>query len=718
MSRIFVFAGTSEGRRLARRLGAAEIATTVSVATEYGAIVLEEAGLGDGVEVLRGRMDMEEMTAAIRERQPMIVVDATHPFALAASENIRMAAEKAGVSYLRLKRKTKDAPSRRIFLFSDPEEVITALQQTTGNILLTTGVNTLKKFTEAEGLRERIYARVLPGEESLTACREAGLHGRQIIAMQGPFTQEMNRATIHSYDIRHMVTKQSGRNGGFEEKVFAAMETETALYILGAPLEDGYGYAEVLDILGERLSVDLRETVTITISLVGIGPGGREYLTGEAKKAIEEADVLFGAERNVDPFRQDKQVFPYYRGEDILPRLEQLLRDAREKDPHVRAAVLLSGDSGFYSGSSALVFYLTNWRRRMLLSDEGRLKMQIRTIPGISAIQLLSARLQEHWDKAYITSLHGEGDEAWEKLFSRIPEEKRTVLLTSGVSDVYRIRKWIRNQGEEGGKYSLFAGYRLSYPDEMIFAELGERPGIGIEDARLTPFPDILPEGLYTVFLRNSEPETRGKGEEKERQVIPGLPNELFTREDHVPITKEEIRTLALSKLRITEPAVVYDIGSGTGSFAVELGRILRNSRIFAIEKEADRAELIRKNIRDLGAASVTVVEGEAPEILQQLIPPTHVVIGGSDGRLLSTLQQVFILSPEAHVVVLATTMETKAEITALLSGQISTDYELPDAEYIEVNVSRSRRLGKYRALKAENPVAILSFHFRRKPGA
>ncbi|MBR3537675.1 MAG: precorrin-6A reductase [Eubacterium sp.] len=716
MSRVFLFAGTSEGRRLARRLGAAGITVTISVATEYGAELLSDSGLGESVTVLRGRMSRDEMEQAIREAAPEIVVDATHPYALAVSENIRNAAEAASVSCLRLLRKTKDSPSQKVFLFQNYGEVIQALRHTAGNILLTTGVNSLAEFAAEPELKDRLFVRVLPGSESITACEEAGIHGRQIIAMQGPFSREMNRATIHDFEIRHLVTKQSGRPGGFEEKVFAAQETGAALYIVGAPEEEGISYAEVLDRLGELLSVDLRETITISVSLVGVGPGEEAFLTEEARKAIREADVLFGAERHLAPYQGMKQLFPNYKGDEILPRLEQLLREARDKDPHVRAAVLLSGDSGFYSGSSGLIFYLTNWRRRMQLSETGRFAMQIRTIPGVSAIQLMAARLQEPWEKAYIDSLHGTDEDAWERVLHRIPKEKRTILLTSGAKDVRRLLKWIRGQGSHHSRYSLYAGYRLSYPEEQIYQEPGEIPGRGTEDLSAKSFPDILPEGLYTVMIHNSEPE-----EEKEdgvRQDTLGISNELFVREEGIPITKEEIRTVAISKLRITEPAVIFDIGSGSGSFACELGRILGNSRIFAIEKSKRRVELIERNVRQLKASSVSVVHGEAPDVLGKLVAPTHAVIGGSDGQLLPILQELYRISPGCRVVILAATLETKAEIAAILTNQVPMDFEPGDPEYIELNLSRSRMLGKYRSLRAENPVAICAFTFRRKPVA
>ena len=715
MSQVFLFAGTTEGRRLARRLGAAGIETTVSVATEYGALVLEEAALGDTVQVLHGRMDRDGMTAAIRKEDPEIVVDATHPYAVEASDNIRAAAEKAGVSYLRLKRKTKDSPDRKVLRFGEVDQVIPALQRTTGNILLTTGVNTLARFAGAEGIRDRLYVRVLPGEESLKKCEEAGIRGRQIIAMQGPFSQEMNRATIHAYDIRHLVTKQSGASGGFAEKFLAAQETETALYIVGAPEEDGVPYAEVLDRLGELLSVDLRDTVTITVSLVGMGPGHGGYLTEKAKQSIRDAEVIFGAERLIKPYQAEKKAYPYYRGEEILPRLENLLQEARQGDPHVRVAVLLSGDSGFYSGASGLIFYLTNWRRRMLLSDTGKFEMQIHTVPGISSVAFLASRLQDHWDSAYVASLHGQNEDTWKEVLRHLSYEKRSYLLTSGKEDVERLLAWIRNE-EEQEKYSMYAGYQMSYPEEMIFAEEGERPGLGAEDAKRVPFPDILPEGLYTVMIRNDAPGI--PPEKRERQALAGLSNDEYLQERGVPITKEEIRTIALGKLRVKEPAVIYDIGSGSGSFATELGRILVNTEIYAIEKEPARAELVRRNLKHLAAESVTVVEGEAPEAFRDLPAPTHVIIGGSDGNLFLILSELFRKSVNARVVIPAVTLETKTELAQLLSGTVSTEYTIQDAEYVEVNISRNRKLGRYQSLAAENPVAILSFQFGRRPGA
>ena len=138
----------------------------------------------------------------------------------------------------------------------------------------------------------------------------------------------------------------------------------------------------------------------------------------------------------------------------------------------------------------------------------------------------------------------------------------------------------------------------------------------------------------------------------------------------------------------------------------------------YAVEKESDRAELIRRNVKHLSARSVTVVEGEAPEALEGLPAPTHLIVEGAEGRLFSILQEVFQKSPGARAVILADTLEAKTELAQLLSGSVLTDYTIQEPEYIELNVSHNRKLGRHHALKAESPVAILSFRFGRRPGA
>lgn len=237
MKRILIFGGTTEGRNLSRDLAARGAAVTVCVATPYGA---EEQGETPGVTVLAGRKSADEMAALMRGF--VLCVDATHPYAAAATENIRAACTAANVPYLRLLRGASEA--RDAVFAADAAEAAAYLAKTEGNILLTTGAKELAAFSALE--KSRLYARVLPSHEGLSACEAAGIPHRNILAMQGPFSQELNAALIRQYRIACVVTKDGGAAGGFPEKAAAARETGARLVVLRRPEERGGSYEEIL----------------------------------------------------------------------------------------------------------------------------------------------------------------------------------------------------------------------------------------------------------------------------------------------------------------------------------------------------------------------------------------------------------------------------------------------------------------------------------------
>lgn len=234
---IFVFGGTTEGRELSRRLAARGAAVTVCVATDYGA---EEQGAHAGVTVLTGRKSAEEMAAMLRGFD--LCVDATHPYAVEASKNIRASCAASGVPYRRLLRGKSEAPDA--VTAGSAAEAAAYLAGTEGNILLTTGAKELPAFAALDP--NRLYPRVLPSHEGISACEAAGIPHRNIIAMQGPFSRELNAALIRQYKIAHVVTKDGGAAGGFSEKAEAARETGAALLVLRRPEESGADFDEIL----------------------------------------------------------------------------------------------------------------------------------------------------------------------------------------------------------------------------------------------------------------------------------------------------------------------------------------------------------------------------------------------------------------------------------------------------------------------------------------
>ncbi|MBQ7795848.1 MAG: precorrin-6A reductase, partial [Lachnospiraceae bacterium] len=239
MKKILIFAGTTEGRLLSETLAAAGIAHIVSVATEYGEMVMKEHPL---VEVKCGRMNKEEMAAFMEKEEFSIVVDATHPYAQIVTENIKAAAQSENITYLRLNREeNEDREESEIRYFGSHGSCADALKELEGNILLTTGSKDLNSYCDREGLKERLYVRILPGIQSLEFCMKNGICGKQILALQGPFSVEMNDAMIRQFGIQCLVTKKSGKNSGYEEKLMAAERTGIPVFVVDRQISDCEG---------------------------------------------------------------------------------------------------------------------------------------------------------------------------------------------------------------------------------------------------------------------------------------------------------------------------------------------------------------------------------------------------------------------------------------------------------------------------------------------
>ena len=328
MKKLVIFAGTTEGRRLSEILADAGIAHTVCVATEYGEIVMREQTestkamqtAGQPIVNLHcGRMDREQMQKFLHDEGYELVVDATHPYARVVTENLRGAVDTLKSLekdahfpiYLRLERKIDgiteaDGIVTNAQYFENNADCAKALENTEGNILLTTGSKELAVYCASGRLKDRLHVRILPGRESLELCMEQGIKGRQILALQGPFSTEMNAAILRQYDIRHMVTKNSGRAGGCQEKLEAAKMLGIPVYVIESaqktsdaagkiPGTDSYSFAGICGKLGQLCDCKISQQGSLEICLAGIGMGSRDCMTKEVQQTIETADILLGA---------------------------------------------------------------------------------------------------------------------------------------------------------------------------------------------------------------------------------------------------------------------------------------------------------------------------------------------------------------------------------------------------------------------------------------
>ena len=204
---VVVFSGTTEGRSFSRALAALGAVVTVCVATELGA---EEQGCADGITVRTGRLDAEGMTALLRGA--VLCVDATHPYA------------------------ASPLPAGSVVL-ADAARAAAYLADRPGRVLLATGAKELPAFAALDPTR--LYPRVLPTLAGIAACEAAGIPHRNILAMQGPFTKELNAALLHQFHIDYMVTKDGGAAGGFVEKAEAAARCGVQLIVLRRPDDEG-----------------------------------------------------------------------------------------------------------------------------------------------------------------------------------------------------------------------------------------------------------------------------------------------------------------------------------------------------------------------------------------------------------------------------------------------------------------------------------------------
>jgi precorrin-6x reductase len=230
---VLVFGGTLEGRTLAQRLAAAGISVLYSVATDYGRELIPTA---NHLSVHTGRMEEEEMATMMGTHSFSYVVDATHPYAALVSENIRHAAEHCGIPYRRVLRPGQTAEG----VISVPSAQAAAewLSKYEGNIFLTTGSKDLSAFSAIPNYKERLWVRVLPSVASLQLALEQGIPASHIICMQGPFSQEINTATLRQINAKYMVTKDSGKVGGFTEKIAAAREADAQLLVISRPTQE------------------------------------------------------------------------------------------------------------------------------------------------------------------------------------------------------------------------------------------------------------------------------------------------------------------------------------------------------------------------------------------------------------------------------------------------------------------------------------------------
>lgn len=725
---------------LSEYLDKRQIRHTVCVATDYGEEVMEHS---EYVRIHQGRLDIPAMEALMQGGDYAVVVDATHPYATAVSANVREACRAVKMPYLRYLRDAgraansenmivnrrsendgkagraserknvsestdaqKESGDSSITWVNSAAEAATYLESQPGNVFLTTGSKELHVFTERISELRRLFIRVLPSASVITECRNLGMEGKQICAMQGPFSTEMNVAMLKQTKAAFLVTKDTGTTGGYPEKEQAAQQLGVRMVVIRRPEEAGLDFAALLGKLEEVLGCELtgdevqvaeneivakagssvaktgadteavsaeveiygakNETIIAdspvrSISCVGIGMGNLGTMTHDAAAAIQSAEIVFGAERllqSVDEMgilSPNQQRITEYIGTKIHAYLAE--------HPQYRCiAILMSGDVGFYSGARGI--------------QEAFTGENVHFYCGISSVVYFASKIPTSWQDAKLLSAHGKQV----NLLNSVQRYPKIIMIVSGAKDVGHLCAELHEAGMDQVRVTV--GTNLSYPEETVTA------------GSPSDFLTVKTTGLHIMMLENPD---------AKYILTPGMNDETFVR-GKVPMTKEEIRILSVAKLQLTEDAIVYDVGAGTGSVSAECARLCTSGCVYAIERNPEGIALIRENAKQLKLSNLIPVVGLAPEAMEDLPTPTHAFIGGSAGNMGKIIDVLRAKNPDIRIVINTIALESISGVLGILKER-----EI-DADIVQICASRSRTLGRYHMMTGQNPVYIISF--------
>ena len=652
MSKICIFGGTTEGRKLAEFLSGQPCDVMVCVATDYGQTLLPEA---EHVSVSARRLPVGEIVSLLTEHRFDLVIDATHPYAQSITKSIARACRETETLRWRLLRGASGVSPEHTYV-ETVSDAAAFLSGTEGNILLTTGSKELAGFSQLPGFSERVWARVLPLQSSLDACAQAGLPASHIFAMQGPFSEAMNTAMLRTIGAQYLVTKDGGAPGGFEEKESAAKSAGARLVVIGRPPEEeGLSLSKTISALCARFGFAPKPEVFIA----GIGPGSEALQTQEVRAAIRRADCLIGARRMLDAVAGPQQLTI----DAIAP--ETIASHIAQHPECGTFCVVMSGDTGFYSGTKKLLPLLKACR--------------VQVLPGLSSMSYLCARLGVNYEDAVPVSLHGRDFD----IAREVRRRRKVFTLVGGDGGMQALCERLTQAGL--GHVRIAVGERLSYPDEAITRGTAQ-------ELRSHTF-----DKLSAALIENDTPN---------EIVTPGLPDEAFLRNLEpgklVPMTKSEVRSICLSKLRLTPNAVCWDVGAGTGSVSIEMARLCADGTVYAIEKNEQALALLEKNRESFSASNMKIIPGLAPEACRDLPAPTHAFLGGTSGSVRDILALLLEKNPHVRIVSTAVTLESVSALSSCMA-----DFEI--AECVSVQVSKASPLGRYHLMQAQNPVYIFT---------
>ena len=391
-----------------------------------------------------------------------------------------------------------------------------------------------------------------------------------------------------------------------------------------------------------------------TVTLIGMGASA-DTLTAEAREALGRAELVAGAQRLLDalPAGVTAERVPAVRPADVLA----VVAGAQN------AAVLYSGDTGFYSGAAGLL---------ARLKEAG---IPARVLPGLSSVQMLAAALGRPWQDWNLVSAHGRPCDPVAAVCGGQPA---FFLTGTGESGPAALCAQLTAAGL--GALPVTVGENLGLASRRIFA--GTAAGAAGE--RFGPLAVLLAEPAFRLPART-----------------PGWPDETFVRAEGVPMTKRAVRAQVLAQLALCPGETVWDVGAGTGSVSLEMAYANGGAPVWAVERLPEACAVLEENRRRLGGWNVRPVSGEAPAALAGLPAPDAVFIGGTRGRLGPILDAALAANPAARICLTAIALETLA---AALDACAARGLE---AEITQIAAAHAA--GRPHLLRAANPVFLIT---------
>ena len=395
----------------------------------------------------------------------------------------------------------------------------------------------------------------------------------------------------------------------------------------------------------------------MNVTLIGMGSGQPENLTLQGLAALRQADLILGARRllAVLPAGCTENRAAAYRPDEVA--------DLLQTSGAENAVLVYSGDTGFYSGASAMMEKLEN------------LGVRARVLPGLSSIQLLAAALGRPWQGWNLVSAHGRTCDPVAECMQGRP----TFFLTGGSEDPATLCAQLAAEGF--GDVQGVVGQCLGTPEEKLFRGSVKELAAG----RFNSLSVLLVAAVEGLPRR-----------------APGLPDEAFERGD-VPMTKQEVRAAVLAKLAVRPEDILWDVGAGTGSVSVELALAAPRGRVYAVECRPEGCALIKANREKFRTRNLVLVEGLAPDALSDLPAPDAVVIGGSKGSLAAIVDAVLDKNPDARICVSAIALETLSAAVAALTAKGRT------VQVSQIAVSRAKAVGGLHLMMAQNPIYLIT---------